>query len=73
MMMLLPKTNSLDYAIVDKPIALHQPGRIKYQGTYWKAALADPSCERIEVGESVRVVDRQGITLLVIPASFESV
>lgn len=71
MMMLLPKTNSLDYAIVDKPIAPNQPGRIKFQGTYWKAELADPGFKKVEVGEPVQVVGVQGIRLLVVPEGYE--
>ncbi|NJO39852.1 MAG: hypothetical protein HC769_23000 [Cyanobacteria bacterium CRU_2_1] len=60
-------TNKLGQGVVDKSIAPHQPGRIKFQGTYWKAALADPNCPRIEVGEFVQVVGMRGITLLVVP------
>jgi membrane protein implicated in regulation of membrane protease activity len=70
-MMTLLKTNKPGYAVVDQPIAPHQPGRIKFQGSYWKAALADPNCKRIEAGQPVQVVGLQGITQLVVPEGYE--
>jgi membrane protein implicated in regulation of membrane protease activity len=63
----LPKTNYPAYGVVDKAIAPHQPGRIKFQGTYWKAELANPNYKRIEAGELIQVVGLRGITWLVIP------
>jgi membrane-bound ClpP family serine protease len=70
-MMTQTSANSTHYGVVDKAIAPHQPGRIRFQGTYWKAALADPNCKRIEVGQTVQVVGMQGITLLVVPERYE--
>jgi hypothetical protein len=70
-MMTQTSANKPDHAVVDKAIAPHQPGRIKFQGSYWKAALADSNCPRIEAGQAVQVVDRQGITLLVVPEGYE--
>lgn len=70
-MMTQERTSHANYGVVDKAIAPHQPGRIKYQGSYWKAALADPNCQKLEAGEPVRVVGVQGITQLVVPASYE--
>ncbi|MBW4660641.1 MAG: NfeD family protein [Drouetiella hepatica Uher 2000/2452] len=52
---------------VDQPIASSQPGRIRFQRSFWKAELADSSCRSVKSGESVRVVGRLGITLLVVP------
>ncbi|MBD3884531.1 NfeD family protein [Phormidium tenue FACHB-886] len=63
----LPRTNHPAQGVVDKAIAPHRPGRIKFQGTYWKAELADPGYKRVEVGELVQVVGLQGIRLLVVP------
>jgi membrane protein implicated in regulation of membrane protease activity len=71
MTMTLPRTGHPAYGVVDKAIAPHQPGRIKFQGTYWKAELADPNCKRIEAGEFVQVVGSRGITWLVIPEGYE--
>lgn len=69
--MTLQRTNKVGYGIVDKAIAPHRSGRIKFQGSYWKAELADPNCGRLEAGEPVQVVGVQGITLLVIPEGYE--
>jgi membrane protein implicated in regulation of membrane protease activity len=68
----LLRTSKTGYGVVDKAIAPHHTGRIKYLGSYWKAALADPNCQRLEVGEAVRVVGVQGITQLVVPEGYES-
>jgi membrane protein implicated in regulation of membrane protease activity len=67
MTMTLPRTSHPAYGVVDKAIAPHQPGRIKFQGTYWKTELAYPDCKKVEVGEPVQVVGLQGIRLLVVP------
>ncbi len=71
-MMTLPRKNKPGYAVVDQPIAPHQTGRIKYQGSYLKAALADTNCNRIEAVEPVQVVGVQGITQLVVPAVYKT-
>ncbi len=63
--------NRTHYGVVDKAIAPNQPGRIKFQGTYWKAELADPGFGKVEVGEPVQVVGVQGIRLLVVPEGYE--
>lgn len=52
---------------VDHPIASSQPGRIRFQRSFWKAELADSSYRSVKSGESVRVVGRLEITLLVVP------
>ncbi len=66
-MMTLPRTNKTVCGVVEKAIAPHRPGRIKFQGTYWKAELAELETGTIEAGVWVEVVDRRGITLLVVP------
>lgn len=53
--------------VVIQPIAPGRPGQIKFQGIYWKAELAQPSCGNLGVGESIEVVGRRVITLLVVP------
>lgn len=68
--MTLPSTSKTDYGVVDKAIAPNQPGRIRFQGTYWKAELAYPDCRRVEVGEEVQVVGMRGITRLVVPEGY---
>ena len=69
--MTLQRTGKLGYGVVDKAIVPHRSGRIKFQGSYWKAELADPNCGQLEAGEPVQVVGVQGITLLVIPEGYE--
>lgn len=53
--------------VVIQPIAPGRPGQIKFQGTYWQAELAQPSYGKIDAGESIEVVGRRVITLLVAP------
>lgn len=69
----LPRVSKSGFAVVDQPIALNRPGRVRFQGTYWKAELADSNCQQVGVGETVRVVGRQGIALLVVPESYDLV
>lgn len=56
--------------VVIQPIAPRRPGQIKFQGTYWQAELAQPSYGKIDAGESIEVVGRRGITLLVVPENY---
>ncbi|MGF1497230.1 MAG: NfeD family protein [Elainellaceae cyanobacterium] len=51
---------------VERTITLVQPGRVRFQGTYWPARLQSSYGQVIaNPGEWVRIVGRQGITLLV--------
>ncbi|HEY9663765.1 MAG TPA: NfeD family protein [Allocoleopsis sp.] len=60
---LLPKTA---VGIVDRAITPSQPGRIRFQGSFWNARFYNPNWNyAIHPGESITVVGRQGITLLV--------
>jgi membrane-bound ClpP family serine protease len=68
--MTVPNVVEPGYGIVDQPIAPHQPGRIRFQGTYWKAELAYSDCGKLGSGEHVQVVGRRGITLLVVPENY---
>lgn len=57
-------------AIVDTLIEPSQPGRVKFQGSWWSAR-----CDRnltIPPGEVVQVIGRENITLLVEPAFAET-
>jgi membrane protein implicated in regulation of membrane protease activity len=59
-------------AIVDVTISCDRPGRVKYQSSYWPARFLQPYCDSQETivlkpKEEVRVVGREGITLLVAP------
>jgi membrane protein implicated in regulation of membrane protease activity len=58
--------------ITDRSIAYDQPGRVKFQGTYWSARLYQPNQQLIIApGEFVSVIAIQGITLLVVPTGIE--
>lgn len=54
--------------IVVKPIAILQPGQIKFQGQYWRAQLHEFSCHATLLPDQpVLAVGRENITLIVIP------
>lgn len=55
------------YGTVEKPITATQTGRVRFQGSSWKARFYRSNYPTVTGGESVRVVGRQGITLLVEP------
>ncbi|MEO1590858.1 MAG: NfeD family protein [Cyanobacteria bacterium J06632_22] len=71
MMMRFPKTivffehQGLGTAV--KAIAADQPGRVRFQATDWPAKLYRPT-PMIDCDRKVRVVGREGLTLLVVPA-----
>ncbi len=55
---------------VEQTITHHQPGRVKFQASYWPARLYQPDYPlAVFPGERVRIVGRQGITLLVVAVS----
>ena len=56
---------------VDQTISLTKPGRVKFQGSFWKAELTYSNCRSLKPGEAVKVLGRQGITLLVVPQEYE--
>ncbi len=59
--------NDLETAIVDEEIRPNEPGRVRFQNSWWPA-----KCDRdltFEPGEVVRVVGIDNITLIV-AASF---
>jgi membrane-bound ClpP family serine protease len=56
---------------VDQTISLTKPGRVKFQGSFWKAELTYSNCRSLKPGEAVKVLGRQGIKLLVVPQEYE--
>lgn len=50
-----------------KAIAADQPGRVRFQATDWPAKLYQPTPIGIERDRKVKVVGREGLTLLVVP------
>jgi membrane protein implicated in regulation of membrane protease activity len=55
------------YGIVEKTITSTQVGRVRFQGSTWKARLYSPDASPLMYGDSVKILGRQGITLLVMP------
>jgi membrane protein implicated in regulation of membrane protease activity len=56
-------------AIVEEEIRLHHPGRVHFQRSWWSARCTQDIT--IAPGETVYVVGRHGITLLVEPIPSE--
>lgn len=55
---------------VERTIAHNHSGRVYFQATYWPAKFYDAACQLKAVpGESIKIVGRQGLTLLVSPTS----
>ena len=53
---------------VEQTITLKIPGRVKFQGTYWPACLYHQDAQvTLFPEDTVTVIGRQGITLLVVP------
>ncbi|MEB3359511.1 MAG: NfeD family protein [Synechococcales bacterium] len=58
--------STLEAGQVERTITLVQPGRVRFQGTYWPARFQSAGGQRIaNPGDWVQIVGRQGITLLV--------
>jgi membrane protein implicated in regulation of membrane protease activity len=54
-------------AEVEEPISSHRSGRISCLASYWFAKLYHPQAGiEIPIGQTVTVIGREGITLLVI-------
>ncbi|MEE8398578.1 MAG: NfeD family protein [Desulfobacterales bacterium] len=51
-------------AVVTHAVTPETPGRVEFQGSYWKAE----STETIAQGASVEIIDKNNITLIVKPA-----
>ncbi|MGA9378916.1 MAG: NfeD family protein [Phormidium sp.] len=55
---------------VEKTITQNHPGRVKCLGSYWPAQFYHSNCDVIVFPDDfVKVVGRQGITMLVVPRS----
>ncbi len=52
---------------VDQTITQHQRGRVKFLATTWFARFYHPNCAEALPGTPVRVIGREGLTLLVVP------
>ena len=53
---------------VEQTIDQNHSGRVYFQATYWPARFYNTDCQVKAVpGESIKIVGRQGLTLLVIP------
>lgn len=62
-----------DSGIVSTPITSTQSGRIKYQAVSWRASLYKTRTQiSLQPGQTVKVIGRQGLTLLVQPDLKES-
>jgi membrane protein implicated in regulation of membrane protease activity len=55
------------YGTVEKRITPTQPGRVRFQGSTWKARFYAAACPMLVPGDAVKVVGLEGITLLVLP------
>ena len=51
-------------AVVTRTITPETPGRVEFRGSYWNAQAS----EKIAEGESVEIIDKNNITLIVKPA-----
>ena len=57
---------------VEQTITHKHSGRVYFQSTYWPARLHDTASQfKMVPGEAIKIVGRQGLTLLVIPASVD--
>jgi membrane protein implicated in regulation of membrane protease activity len=55
------------YGVVEKLITPTQSGRVRFQGSSWKARFYGQECPTLVPGDAVKVVGLEGITLLVLP------
>jgi hypothetical protein len=54
-------------AEVEQTITRHQRGRVEFMATTWFARFYHPNCAEALPGMPVRVIGREGLTLLVVP------
>jgi len=61
--------NQPNIAIVEETITKDKRGRVKFMGTYWFARFLDTSYDdEALLNTIVKVVGREGLTLIVIPS-----
>ena len=70
----LPETtelfNQVELGEVEQTITLHQRGRVRFMATSWFARFYQLNGQtEASTGTTVRIVGRQGLTLLVMPHS----
>ena len=59
------------FARVERTISGYYPGRVYFQATYWPARLENPQfLDRLLPGMMVKVLAREGLTLLVAPVNY---
>ncbi len=62
------ETSVRPFARVERTIFGYYPGRVYFQATYWPARLEQPQfLDRLLPGARVKVMGRDGLTLLVAP------
>ncbi|NJK76223.1 MAG: hypothetical protein HC786_14910 [Richelia sp. CSU_2_1] len=59
--------DNLQKAIVDEEIRPNQPGRVRFQNSWWPAKCEET--RTFKVGDTVHVVAIENITLIVVEAS----
>jgi len=52
---------------VEEAITLHQRGRVRFMATTWFARFYQSNAQEALPGTSVKVIGREGLTLLVVP------
>lgn len=61
------------FARVEKTIAAHHQGSVYFQATYWPAKHISPDLtERLLPGTIVKVLGREGLTLMVAPVAYKA-
>lgn len=66
--------NSPKLARVTEPIIPLWEGLVFFEGTYWQARFHDPNCQTtVYPGQKVEVIDRELLTLLVMPIYLDAV
>ncbi|MEM9150250.1 MAG: NfeD family protein [Cyanobacteria bacterium P01_F01_bin.3] len=55
--------------IIEDPIRIGRSGRIRLHGVYWSARSSSEISRILAVGETVLIVARDGLTLIVEPAN----
>jgi hypothetical protein len=63
-----PSVSSNTNGVVIQAIASLQPGRVQYQGTFWKARLHESAyMVNLLPGQPACILGREGLTLIVAP------
>lgn len=65
----LTTTYLQDTGIIEDPIRIGRTGRIRLHGVYWSARSSSTISRILAVGETVLVIARDGLTLIVEPVT----